>query len=162
MKRLALLSTGVLLALIGFTAVLYFLPINSAGHCAAGNKMECSDEKACMHAGGHSSHADGKGCAHKGGCTHGNMHKEVRIEMHGACGHKSKAMRCEENGEMKSGCAHGAEKMSCGGTGEMAAVCGDAKSMHGGMEVMGCCCCKMMMMHHAHGDSIKVTDSVRK
>ena len=134
MKKLTLLAAGVLLALIGFIAVLYFLP---GGHCC-GNEQRCEKEW-----------KDGDG----------RMHKEIRVEirdnegmechhgeMHGGCGDMEMHGGCSGDMKMDSGCQM---KMPMTGCGEM----------HG-----CCCCCMMMMQggmdHCRMNDSMKM-DTMR-
>ena len=140
MKKLTLLAAGVLLALIGFIAVLHFLP---GGKCC-GHEQRCEKEwkdgDGRMHKEVRVEIRDGEGmechhCIHggcgdmkmDGGCPHG------RMEMHGECG--------DMKMKTDSGCSMEMPAMGCGG-------------MH------GCCCCCMMMMHGGMdhcmmGDSMK-------
>lgn len=184
MKKIFLTSFGVLIVLIGFIAILHFLPCKDGacygekrGHCAVDGKHEGCEGK------GHGCDPDsyrgkagcegkGHGCDSKGSCErkgdhcgdgHGKMHKEIRIEMHGdgACAH----------GEMGKGCGHGKMNAACSGHGNPDSYREDGgKCMMPGMEmgcpVMGgCCCCMMMhggMMHKGMCgmDSVVKKDSV--
>jgi hypothetical protein len=150
MKRLLFTSFGILIALIGFIAILHFLPCRgecygSEGHCAVegkhGEGHGCEGKSGCEGK-GHGCEAKGS-CGHKGdGCGdgHGEMHKEMHTGMHGdaACGH----------GGMDKACGHGHGEMdaACGGHGKLEG----AKCMMPEMEMscgpmMGCCCCCAMM-----------------
>jgi hypothetical protein len=149
MKRLAILSTGVLIALIGFIAVLYFLPCENHGGCCGHDKMSVS----CGKTGHHEMHM--KGDHHEGGCGHQEMcgdgkgacmHKEIRVEMHGGgCGHDMMKAGCGDG--MNEGCRDGGTEMQMGcqmpSTGK------------------GCCCCCMMMMG-GKMDSVKMNCVIKK
>ncbi len=175
MKRLFLTSFGILVVLIGFIAVLHFLPCRGGaccgekqGHCAVDGKHEgceskghgCEGKSGCEGKAG--CEEKGHGCESKGhGCGdgHGKMHKEIRMEMHGdgGCAH----------GEMSKGCGHGKMDAACGGHGNPGSNREEGgKCMMPGMEMscpmMGGCCCMMMHGGMMHKEMCKMDSIVKK
>ena len=151
MKKLTLLAAGVLLALIGFIAVLYFLPgSNCCGHEQRCEK-EWKDGDGRMHKEVRVEIRDGEGMQ----CPHGEMHGGCgEMQMHGGCGDM----------KMEGGCPHGDMQMQggCGGDMKMKMDSGCQMKMPmmgcGGMH--GCCCCCMMMMHGGM-DHCMMNDSMK-
>lgn len=135
MKKLVLTAAGVTIALIGFIAILYFLPAKCGGS-SCGKHEECCEKESK----GHSCEGKGPGCEGKEHQTckewkdaDGKMHKEVRIEI-------------RDGGDMQG---------SCGGHGEMRGGCGKMN-----MQMHGCCCCCMMMMQNGMGQGMMPKDSM--
>ncbi len=181
MKKLAITSFAVLVALIGFTAILVFLP---CGDVCCGEKTEqhgskCSGEKKdCKHEG----KCDNKksGCAHEGKCG-----KEKSGCAHeGKCGKEKSGCGSGNHENGKSGCDKGeGSHEGCGGGNEKCMVRewtdadgkvhkevkmmidGDGKGMSCPMEnsnhsaCCGCCPMRNGGGYH-HGDS-SGSDSVR-
>ncbi len=167
MKKLAITSFAVLVALIGFTAILVFLP---CGDVCCGEKTEqhgsnCSGEKKdCKH--------EGKCEDKKSGCTH-----------EGKCGKEKSGCGSENHGNGKSGCDKGeGNHEGCGGGNEKCMVRewtdadgkvhkevkvmidGDGKGMSCPMEGSNhsaCCGCCPMKNGNSHGHDSAGNDSVR-
>lgn len=169
MKKLALTSIGVAIALVAFMTILYCLPCN---------ENACGDRDRCeMKDGGGKCHGEEDGCAmgdmkckNEKGCegkemrcekewkdADGKCHKEVKVMIGGAHGMMGEG--CGMHGDMKMGhgeCGmHGKMKMGEGGCGMK-----EKMQMGGGCSMMkmgghGCCCCMMMMNHCGMGDSME-------
>jgi hypothetical protein len=128
MKKLMITSVAVLIALIGFTAVLCFLPGENC--CGDRDKCEMRDGK-CPHEKGECSMSEGKceGGQESCGMEHGKCGMEGME--HGKCG-----MEGMENGKCgMEGMENGKCMMHSGGS------CTMEMGNH------GCCCCCMMMMN---------------
>jgi hypothetical protein len=141
MKKLAITSVAVLIALIGFTAVLCLLP---GGNC-------CGERDGCeMH--------DGK-CPHEKGMSDGKCsHDKSGCEMNeGKCGGEKRIVKEWKDADGKM---HKEVKVTIGGDGDMQ-MGGSCQMGNNGQG--GCCCCCMMMMNGHDGmmnDSMKM-DTVR-
>jgi hypothetical protein len=146
MKKLAITSVAVLIALIGFTAVLCLLP---GGNC-------CGERDGCeMH--------DGK-CPHEKGMSGGKCsHDKDGCEMEeGKCGGEKRMVKewKDADGKMHKEVKVTIGDEGCGGDYQYEK--GACQMGNGGQN--GCCCCCMMMMN-GHGemmnsDSMKM-DTVR-
>lgn len=179
MKKLAITSVAVLIALIGFTAILVCLPCgdgfcavedshngcemhNGKSSCAEASGDKCSGEKGtCGHEGksscgseekcSHNSEGCGKGQGHHDGCGGGHEKCSMK-EWTDADGKCHKEVKVTVGGE---GCgAHQFEGKGCPmEMGDHNGCCGCCMMKHGGG--MNC------MMDSAGSDSVRVRVRVR-
>jgi hypothetical protein len=185
MKKLAITSIAVLIALCGFIAILYFLPGNCCGekHGCEMRDAKCSGEhdakSSCSEAPGDKCSSEEKDCKHEGKCgdkkesckAHGNHSCEMgEMESGHGCEMKDGPNGCKTGNERrivkewtdKDGKVHREVKVMINGDGK-----GDAH-MSCPMEMgahSGCCCC-CMMMHGGmnscgHGMDSMEADTVR-
>lgn len=162
MKKLAITSVAVLIALIGFTTVLCLLP---GGNCCSGEREgECEMWKGkCPHEKGEYRMGEGKcedrpeGCEmHKGKCE--GEKNECEGEK-GECGHERTMVKEWKDADGKM---HKEVKVIVGGDEEMGGSCqmhSGGGSCNMGMGNMGhgcCCCCMMMNMKGCRMDSMKM------
>jgi hypothetical protein len=140
MKKLALLTVGVAIVIVGFMAILYCLPCNNAC-CGQQDKCEmkdgngkCGHDEACKD-------GDSKCSGHEG-CENGKENCQIKewTDADGKC-HKEVRVTVGGDGDQMGGC-----NMQMGNGGSS---CNMQMGNH------GCCCCCMMMSGCSMGDSAK-------
>ncbi|MEO5641825.1 MAG: hypothetical protein ABIQ40_19000 [Bacteroidia bacterium] len=149
MKKLAITSVAVLIALIGFTAILVFLPCGDGCHgkkdgCEL-REAKCSgDKKDCTHA--------GKCGDEKSGCEMGKGH-------HDGCGSGNEKCSMKEWTDADGKCHKEVKVVINGdGKGDMHGACPMENADHSGC--CGCCPMKNGGANSCHGDA-EENDSVK-